>query len=572
MTAQLDMAITPGGRVGDASPLGTHGPRRLDDYVRMVAHALMRKRGMSKSHAIAVAKNALKRWARGGGHVRPQVRAGAAAHLGIQKAIDVGHSESARRIIDLAIAEHELRSFVDFATEAGLDAAEIDFAWNAALHPRGHGGLFIFRRGGGSTIPRDHPLGKDARKNRKLMAKAILEQQKRQKRIATIQNALLEDARRFTANTNVPGPKPIGRRQLKRKARKRGNGNSTTFLDNPRMIGASLSEEQRGLIDLAIVEAASRDLELAPHWKHGWIPLNEEALAIKLKKTKGGGERNYRGEQFAQQFLGRHTRAGGMAKLSAAEQSSRAAEVMTPERESAAHHARVVLARVKRVEPRVTKDLVYSVAKHGGHMEALQARPDSPDDFRFKSHSSLTRKIHDKAISKGITQEQYASDVGDALRYTALFDSQHFTTSGKKFLDELQSRGHKLDTVENTFARGQAYSGVNVNLTSPEGVKWELQLHTPESIKAKHLIHDDYEIYRSKDPSISEAERRAAYNRMVAVNRQLVRPSGFQMLGEQVHRPDTARHHEVLIKGAQEELFRRGLYPRREGRRKLKTA
>lgn len=83
----LDLAITPGGRVGDASPLGTKGPRRLDDYVRIVAHALIRK-GFSKSHAIATAKNSLKRWRRGGGHVRPQVQAGASAHLGIQEALD----------------------------------------------------------------------------------------------------------------------------------------------------------------------------------------------------------------------------------------------------------------------------------------------------------------------------------------------------------------------------------------------------------------------------------------------------------------------------------------------------
>jgi hypothetical protein len=86
--ADIELAITPGGRVGDASPLGKSGKRRLDDYVREVAHALMRK-GYPKSHAIAVAKNSLKRWARGGGHVRPQVRAGAAAHLAVQKGLDV---------------------------------------------------------------------------------------------------------------------------------------------------------------------------------------------------------------------------------------------------------------------------------------------------------------------------------------------------------------------------------------------------------------------------------------------------------------------------------------------------
>lgn len=82
------MAITPGGRVGDASPLGKSGKRKLTDYVREVAHALMREHGFSKSHAIATAKNSLRKWSAGGGHVRPQVRAGAAAGLADQARLD----------------------------------------------------------------------------------------------------------------------------------------------------------------------------------------------------------------------------------------------------------------------------------------------------------------------------------------------------------------------------------------------------------------------------------------------------------------------------------------------------
>lgn len=100
---EIDLAITPGGRVGDASPLGTHGPRRLTDYEREIAHALVRKRGFSKSHAIATAKNATKKWARGGGKVRPQVRAGAAKSLAESAALANGPSSTAvHNVVDLA--------------------------------------------------------------------------------------------------------------------------------------------------------------------------------------------------------------------------------------------------------------------------------------------------------------------------------------------------------------------------------------------------------------------------------------------------------------------------------------
>lgn len=88
------MAITPGGRVGDASPLGAGpGPRRLDDYVREVAHALMRDHGYTKAHAIRIARGVIDRaaatgvWARKG-MAKPNVRAGAVASAIHQKLLD----------------------------------------------------------------------------------------------------------------------------------------------------------------------------------------------------------------------------------------------------------------------------------------------------------------------------------------------------------------------------------------------------------------------------------------------------------------------------------------------------
>lgn len=87
--------ITPGGRTGDASPLGHKGgPRRLDDYTRMVAHALMRDHGYPESKAIAIARAAIAKWSAGGmsggwhGHPRPQVQAAAAASTIHQHILD----------------------------------------------------------------------------------------------------------------------------------------------------------------------------------------------------------------------------------------------------------------------------------------------------------------------------------------------------------------------------------------------------------------------------------------------------------------------------------------------------
>ena len=87
----IDLALTPGGRVGDASPLakpGYKGKRKLSDYEREVAHALMRK-GKSKREAIKMARGIINhaaatgRWSKG--KAKASVVAGAQASIAQRK-------------------------------------------------------------------------------------------------------------------------------------------------------------------------------------------------------------------------------------------------------------------------------------------------------------------------------------------------------------------------------------------------------------------------------------------------------------------------------------------------------
>lgn len=83
-----DLAVTPNGRPGDASPLGK-GPRRLSDYEREIAHALMR-RGIPREKAIPMARGLLKKAAATGrwgdhGKAGAATRAGALASIAQRK-------------------------------------------------------------------------------------------------------------------------------------------------------------------------------------------------------------------------------------------------------------------------------------------------------------------------------------------------------------------------------------------------------------------------------------------------------------------------------------------------------
>lgn len=208
---KADMAITPGGRVGDASPLarpGYTGPRRLTDYEREVAHALMRK-GIPKRRAIAMARGILNHAASRGkwgkGKVRnPAVRAGAVA----ERAQRASFSNENVRTIDLA----------------KLSKAERDRLPDSA---------FVFPKKRAFPI-HDRPHAKAAM------------------RLAGRKGPKIQAAVRAAVKRRYPG------------------------------LVASLANDPEFALTFDFGEYGSK-------WKHGYIPLNAEAVALKEHRKPGGG-------------------------------------------------------------------------------------------------------------------------------------------------------------------------------------------------------------------------------------------------------------------------------------------
>lgn len=133
------MATSPGGRPADDSSLNS-SPRvnnvekagGLPKYVRMVAHALIRK-GMPKDKAIPSAINRMKRWAAGLDNVRPQVQAAAKAALAEWNAkmggvaLSSGYVDAAQ-LLDLA-APDDWQAELEATYDAGdtIDLAPGDY-------------------------------------------------------------------------------------------------------------------------------------------------------------------------------------------------------------------------------------------------------------------------------------------------------------------------------------------------------------------------------------------------------------------------------------------------------------
>lgn len=175
--------------------------------------------------------------------------------------------------------------------------------------------------------------------------------------------------------------------------------------------------------------------------------------------------------------------------------------------------------RAVEIEPKLTSMLMNTAAKFGGVMEGLKDR--------LKSTDSIARKI-DKEVKIGAatTREVAAREMGDMVRHTVSFGADVYTEGMASVLKALQDDGYKLD-IRNFWSPDDPYQGVNVNIEK-DGVKTELQFHTPESFKVKSEQHDAYDKYRNDNTPKDEKVK--LFNSMTAESNKIPVPKNLDKL------------------------------------------
>ena len=118
-------------------------------------------------------------------------------------------------------------------------------------------------------------------------------------------------------------------------------------------------------------------------------------------------------------------------------------------------------------------------------------------EHRIKSQDSLTRKILSDSHIKGISLEEAAEGIGDSLRYTMIVSEENYANVANKSLQQLQESGYTVNKIKNYWG-DDIYQGVNVSLTTPDGVKMELQFHTEDSFYTKEILITPKEILAFK--------------------------------------------------------------------------
>ncbi|MBD5137655.1 MAG: hypothetical protein HDT39_17240 [Lachnospiraceae bacterium] len=156
-------------------------------------------------------------------------------------------------------------------------------------------------------------------------------------------------------------------------------------------------------------------------------------------------------------------------------------------------HEQIIYFKAIEKEPDITNDLKIIVQSNGGELVGLE--------YRIKSPSSLYEKIYDRAEKVDI------SEINDLIRYTEVKVKDDLIECTQNTLSELEKKGYIVTKIKNTWLdEKNPYNGINVQLESQEGQKFELQFHTPESFELKNSqeMHGLYEQARVLIPGTEE--------------------------------------------------------------------
>lgn len=145
-------------------------------------------------------------------------------------------------------------------------------------------------------------------------------------------------------------------------------------------------------------------------------------------------------------------------------------------------------------EPKLTEDMREAMAGSGGELAGLE--------YRLKNQSSLAKKIRGNVEEgKPLSSQVITDNIKDSVRYTAVFDDGDYVSGTQTAIQRLRDKGYQVD-VKSFYQgpeAGLAYKGVHGQAISPDGVKVELQFHTPASLTAKfapemHGIYDQQKL------------------------------------------------------------------------------
>jgi hypothetical protein len=174
-------------------------------------------------------------------------------------------------------------------------------------------------------------------------------------------------------------------------------------------------------------------------------------------------------------------------------------QYLDPEQHAQSNHE---IENVKRREETITKGIEETARdkNYGGWLEGLA--------FRCKGDERLKEKIAEKIQAEpDRTPVEAIKEINDAIRYTFCFEPSNYANGYWDFRQRLESSGYRMIYNKNHWRDDPEYKGTNTRWVTPDGQRFEVQFHTPESYHAKQQVtHNAYE--RTRNPLTGRRERR----------------------------------------------------------------
>lgn len=171
---------------------------------------------------------------------------------------------------------------------------------------------------------------------------------------------------------------------------------------------------------------------------------------------------------------------------------------LDPERNAQADST---IARVRDAEPAISADLraIESENTAGARLEGFECRIKGTERLKEKGAQHLTSSSPDASPAEVLSQ------LPDTIRYTICASPADYAKAYQDATARLETFGYEMYECRNSWGKPE-YKGVNTRWVTQEGIRFEVQFHTPDSFHAKqHVTHESYE--RLRNPMTSDTER-----------------------------------------------------------------
>jgi hypothetical protein len=167
-------------------------------------------------------------------------------------------------------------------------------------------------------------------------------------------------------------------------------------------------------------------------------------------------------------------------------------------------------------------------------------------DFRLKKKEDIAKKIERRMVEFGMSREDAAAMLNDPLRYTVHGAKDEIADIAWELHTRLIEGGNEVE-VKNTWKPDSSYKGLHFNVVRPDGNRFEVQLHTPESSAVKNIsdkIYKEERVLRPSDP-----RKMILGKEMKDLWDSLEHPPGFENFARHPRRFTVASPATLMLEG-----------------------